>query len=73
MGNPFYNRPNSQPNTPFGNMQNMLAQFQQFKNGFSGDPRQEVQNLLSSGKMTQQQFNQLSQLAKTFQQFLNGR
>lgn len=73
MGNPFYNKfgnQNYQPNSPFGNMQNMLMQFQQFKNGFHGDARQEVQNLLTSGRMTQQQFNQLSQLANTFKNFL---
>lgn len=72
MGNPFYNRQNFQPNSPFGNIQNMLTQFQQFRNGFRGDPRQEVQNLLNSGKMTQQQFNQLSQLANSFQRFLSN-
>lgn len=66
MGNPFFNQ-NSQPNTPFGNMQNMFGQFQQFRNNFKGDPRQEVQNLLNSGRMTQEQFNYLSQLAQQFQ------
>ena len=70
MGNPFFNgggNQNLQPNSPFGNMQNMLSQFQQFRNNFRGDPRQQVQELLSSGRMTQQQFNQLSQLAQQFQ------
>lgn len=73
MGNPFFNQfgnQNLQSNSPFGNMQNMMSQFQQFKNGFHGDARQEVQNLLTSGRMTQQQFNQLSQLANTFKSFL---
>lgn len=71
MGNPFYNgggNPNPTPNSPFGNMQNMLNQFQQFRNNFRGDPRQQVQDLLNSGKMSQQQFNWLSQLARQFQQ-----
>ena len=73
MGNPFFNQFGNQgfqQNSPFGNIQNMLAQFQQFKNGFQGDAKQEVQNLLTSGRMTQQQFNQLSLLARTFNNFL---
>lgn len=44
-------------------MSGMLQAFQQFKSTFSGDPQQQVQNLLNSGRMTQQQFNQLSQMA----------
>ena len=51
----------------------MLSQFQQFKQNFQGDPRQQVQQLLDSGQMTQQQFNQLSQAATQFQQMMKGR
>lgn len=69
--NPFFNQnANQQPsNTPFGQMSNMMNQFNEFRNNFRGDPRQKVQELLNSGKMTQQQFNQLSQLAQQFQKF----
>ncbi len=64
MGNPFYGRFGGPSNNgPFGNFANMLNQFNQFKANFTGDPKQQVQQLLSSGKMTQQQFDQLSQLA----------
>lgn len=77
MANPFYD-PNysqyqqmpQQNNGPFGNFQNLMNQFQQFRNSFRGDPKAQVQELLRSGKMTQQQFNQLSQLAQQFQTFL---
>ena len=55
---------------PFGNMVAMLSQFQQFKQSFQGDPKAKVQELLNSGQMTQDQFNQLSQQAKMFQGFL---
>lgn len=65
MGNPFFNA-----NQPGSGMGNMMQQFMQFKNAFRGDPRQEVQNLLNSGRMTQQQFNQLSQLANQFQSMI---
>ena len=52
---------------------NMLGQFNQFKKNFSGDPKKQVQQLLDSGQMTQQQFNQLSQAATQFQQMMRGR
>ena len=71
MGNPFFNQNQQVNNGPFGNMANMINQFQQFRANFQGDPRQKVQELLNSGKMSQQQFNQLSQLAQQFQNFLN--
>lgn len=55
---------------PFGNMSNMINQFNQFKNSFKGDSQQQVQELLNSGRMTQQQYNQLSQLATQFQNMM---
>lgn len=76
--NPFYN-PSMIPNGtmpgnsfgPFGNMMNMMQQFNQFRSTFQGNPQQKVQELLSSGQMTQEQFNQLSQMARTFGQFMH--
>lgn len=56
-----------------GGFANMMSQFQQFKQNFSGDPKQRVQQLLDSGQMTQQQFNQLSQMATQFQNMMKGR
>lgn len=44
-------------------MQAFLQQFNQFRQSFRGDPKQEVMKLLQSGQMTQQQFNQLGQAA----------
>lgn len=49
---------------------NMIQQFNQFRANFQGDPQQQVQQLLNSGKMTQQQFNQLQGLATQFQRLL---
>lgn len=49
---------------------NMMGQFQQFKQNFSGDPKAQVQQLLDSGQMSQEQFNKLSQLATQFQNML---
>lgn len=56
--NPIVNMFNTQPLPgPLGNMQNMMNQFQQFRSQFQGNPQQQVQNLLNSGRMTPQQFN----------------
>lgn len=49
----------------------MMQQFAQFKNQMRGkDPQAMVMELLGSGKMTQQQFEQLKQQAKMLQNFL---
>lgn len=48
----------------------MLQQFQQFKANFHGDPKAEVEKLLRSGKLNQQQLNQLQQMAKQFQSLM---
>lgn len=50
----------------------LLSQFQQFKQNFSGDPKQQVQQLLDSGQMTQEQFNKLSQMATQMQNMMRG-
>ena len=49
----------------FNNIQDFMTQFNQFKQNYNNQltPQQMVQQLLDSGKMTQQQFNQLSTLA----------
>ena len=54
------------------NPMQMIQQFNQFKQNFKGDPQQEVMKLLQSGKMNQQQLNQLQQQASQFQQMLNN-
>lgn len=69
MANPFY-RNNMTNNNPFGNISQLINQFNQFKQTINGNPQQMVQNLLQSGKMSQQQFDYLQGLAKQFQQFL---
>ena len=56
-----------------GYNQNMFTQFQQFQQNFQGDPRQQVQMLLNSGRMSQEQFNQLSNMANQFMQMMGRR
>lgn len=53
-------------NNPFA----MVQQFIEFANGFKGNPQEEVQKLLNSGKMTQEQYNALQNQATQFQQLL---
>lgn len=59
--NPLLNMMGGQ--MPQNNLAQLVQQYNQFKSTFAGDPRQAVQNLISSGKMSQAQFNQLAQLA----------
>nr|DAI83087.1 MAG TPA: hypothetical protein [Caudoviricetes sp.] len=70
MANPLFQALGGQMPGPMGQFQRMMQQFQQFKAGFQGDPQQEVQKLLQSGKMSQQQLNQLQAMAKQFESFL---
>lgn len=55
-----------------GGIGNLISQFQQFRQQFRGDPRQQVQQLLNSGKITQAQYNQAVQRAQALQKILGG-
>ena len=71
MSNPLFNvLGGGQMPGAMGQFQNMMRQFQQFKQSFQGDPRAEVEKLVQSGKISQQQLNQLQQAATQFQQIL---
>lgn len=73
MPNPFFNKfgnTGSNMPGPFGNAMNMVNRFKEFKANFQGDPREQVQNLLNSGQMSQEQFNQLSNMAAQFKDVL---
>lgn len=74
MNNPLFNLlgQNPQNGGPFGNLQGLMAQFNNFKSTVQGDPQKQVQELLNSGQMTQAQFDQLSQAAQAFQKLMKG-
>lgn len=56
---------------PQNNPTNIIEQINKLKQDFAGqDPQTIVQNLLKSGRMTQQQFEQFSQMAKQFEQLM---
>lgn len=69
MPNPLFNLLGG--NNNLGNMTNLISQFQQFRKTFQGDPRQQIQQLLNSGKISQDQYNQAVQQAKALQEMLN--
>lgn len=50
----------------------MLRAFIEFKNNFKGDPRAEIDKLLQSGQITQQQLNQAQQKAKEYMSLFNS-
>ena len=57
MKNPFYNVLSNQMPT-----NNMINQLMQFKQSFRGNAREQVQQMLNSGQITQEQFNRASQM-----------
>ncbi len=71
MPNPLYNslgggKTPTLPGMP-GNFNQMMQQYQQFRSQFQGNPQQEVQRMLQSGKINQQQLNQAQAIAQQFQ------
>lgn len=66
MANPLFNA--------FGNgnqFGNLIQQAQEFKRQFSNiNPRAEVERLLNSGEMSQQQFNEYTKIAQQVAQMM---
>lgn len=58
---------------PMGNIQQLMQQFNQFRQTFQGNPQQQVQQLMNSGKVSQQQYNQAYQMAQQFQKMMGGK
>lgn len=68
--NPLYTllQGNAQPNSQNG----LLGQFERFRSMFKGDARQQIQQMLNSGQITQQQYNQAVQMANEFARMLKN-
>ena len=67
MSNPLYGM--------FGNMgmnpmTGIMQKFQQFSQMFRGDPRQQVQQMLNSGRVSQAQYNQAVQITNQLQRMM---
>jgi len=69
--NPLYNllQGNPQPSMQNG----ILGRFRAFQSQFKGDPRQTIQQMLNSGRITQAQYNEAVQKANTLMQMLGGK
>lgn len=66
--NPLYNEMgnNNVPN-------NFMSKFQQFRQNFKGNPQEQVQQMLNSGRVSQEQYNRAVQIAQQFQRMFGGR
>lgn len=64
MSNPLFQALGGGMNPQF---QNLMQRFQQFKSTFHGDPQQEIQKMLQSGRISQEQLNKAQQFAQQFQ------
>lgn len=53
-----------------GQQNNIMQRFQQFQQMFRGDPRQQIQQMLNSGKVSQAQYNQAVQMAQQLQRMM---
>lgn len=71
MSNPLFNALGGGMPQGNGPMQ-MMQQFMQFKQNFKGDPKAEVEKMLQFGKISQQQLNQVQQMAGQFQNLLKN-
>jgi very-short-patch-repair endonuclease len=60
MANPLYNALNGQQTNP---MQNLINDARRLRQTMQ-NPRAEVERLLQTGQMSQQKFNELSQIAQ---------
>ena len=61
MPNPLFNALNGQQTNP---MAQLVQDARRLRQTFTGNPKQAVQQLLSSGQMSQDQFNQFAQIAQ---------
>ena len=59
MSNPLFGMMQSQ-----APINGLIQRFQQFQQMFRGDPKQQVQQMLNSGKVSQAQYNQAVQTAQ---------
>lgn len=72
MANPLFQALGG-ANGPQGGPMNMMQAFQQFMQQNQGkDPNEMIQQMLSSGKLNQQQLNQAQQMAKQMEGPLSG-
>lgn len=55
---------------PLGNILRFKRELREFQSSFRGDPQKKVQELLESGQMTREQYDQYRQMAQQILPFL---
>ena len=70
MSNPLFGMFGNMNNNP---MAGLMQRFQQFQQMFRGDPNQQIQQLMNSGKANQQMYNQAVQAAQQFRRMMGGK
>ena len=66
MANSLFNQFGKQSNP----LEQLAQQAREFRKQFNGNPRQQVEQLLASGRMSQAEFNRYSQIAQQVAQFM---
>jgi hypothetical protein len=66
MPSPLFNAFGNAP----GMNNNLIQQYKQFRNVFNGDPKQQLQQMLNSGQLSQQRFNELRNTAEQLQRMM---
>ena len=54
-------------------MNPLMQRFQQFRQMFRGDPNQQIQQIMNSGRVNQNQYTQAVQMAQQFSRMFGGR
>lgn len=70
MANPLFNALGGQQTNP---MANLVAEAKRLQQTFQGNPKDEVQKMLNTGKLSQAQFNQYAQMANQIMSAMGGK
>lgn len=68
MNNPLYNQ--YQQQNP---MNGFIQKFNQFRQSFSGNPQEQIQKLMNSGRISQQDYNNAYQMAQQMMHMFSGK
>lgn len=60
--NPLYTQQNN----------GIMTRLNQFRNALQGNPQAQIQQMLNSGRITQEQYNQAYKMAQQLQKMING-
>ena len=68
LNNPIYEELNKK--SGINQSSDFLTRFNQFKKSFTGNPQEQVQELLRSGKVSQAQYNRAVQIANQLKKMM---